>query len=89
MKLKDQVTSLELSKKLKELGAEQKSLWYWDNHEGLDQGFILTQEAETEEFYSAFTVAELGEMLKEYALDYWYSYPDFRLKVQIGWLIWG
>ena len=30
MKLENQVVSLELAKKLKELGFEQKSLFYWD-----------------------------------------------------------
>ena len=29
MKLQNQVCSLELSKKLKELGVKQESLWYW------------------------------------------------------------
>lgn len=29
MKLEDQVVSLELAKKLKELGVKQESLWYW------------------------------------------------------------
>lgn len=32
MKLKDQVCSLELAKKLKELGFEQESLFYWAEH---------------------------------------------------------
>ena len=34
MKLEDQVCSLELSKRLKELGVKQDSLWYWNAKEG-------------------------------------------------------
>jgi len=29
MKLEDQVCSLELAKRLKDLGMKQESLWYW------------------------------------------------------------
>ena len=69
MKLKQQVTSLELSKKLKELGVEQNSyfawvlnncdanIWdetMWESYDGPNKPEILA---------CAFTVAELGEML--------------------------
>lgn len=79
MKLKDQVCSLELAKKLKELGVKQESLFYWatdGNRNWLDikiNGLFYDfnfQVADDDfykrnEFYqySAFTVAELGEML--------------------------
>lgn len=64
MKLEDQVCAIEYSKKLEELGIKQESLFYW----------ILFQEwgvyfngKYTQEYYrdcvSAFTLAELGEML--------------------------
>lgn len=67
MELTKQVTSLELSKRLKELGVKQESLFWWLNP-FKEQGFILTQDSEWDkndhhEFCSAFTVAELGEML--------------------------
>lgn len=77
MKLKQQVSSKKPSKRLKELGVKQKSLWYW-NYQAFITGYqwILTmsrpdfgedQEIEqTTEGYSAFTVAELGEMLPRY-----------------------
>lgn len=82
MKLEDQVCSLELSKKLKELGVKQESAFYWMEY--------LTHNPKSADCYdripsveisvrypygsdprywdfdkkvSAFTVAELGEML--------------------------
>lgn len=66
MKLENQVCLLDLAKKLKELGVKQESLFWWQgylhsmnrvelvNTENLDTGY---------DHYSAFTVAELGEML--------------------------
>ena len=74
MKLESQVCSLELAQKLKELGVEQDSLWFWGNYESRmyqkDNGWRITDtlyagdyEAWIGEHYSAFTVAELGEML--------------------------
>jgi len=81
MKLENQVTSLELSKKLKELGVKQESLFYWESYylpittsrhntlisskdigakEPVERrGFLVSKLIR----YSAFTVAELGEML--------------------------
>lgn len=72
MKLEDQVVSLELAKKLKALGCKQESYFKWNEEEGADAK--LYTEAEWDEFcedfippdgemYSAYTVAELGEML--------------------------
>ena len=73
MKLEDQVCSLELSKKLKELGFKQESLWYWINMpEGIQcdegcsytPGWKITRVGTLSfETASAYTVAELGEML--------------------------
>lgn len=69
MKLENQVTSLELSKKLKELGVKQgHHLWYWwqdgsaDEKTGkfrwvLKQGGLFDDKC-----YAALTVAELGEI---------------------------
>lgn len=58
MEFEKQVCSLELSKKLKELGVEQDSLFYWRDNDGF-------QESDECDYSiaSAFTVAELGEML--------------------------
>ncbi len=70
MELKEQVGSLELSKRLKELGVKQESLFYWwghgsfyeveTEHNFFSGGGYIGQNTEQ---YSAFTVAELGEML--------------------------
>jgi len=74
MKLEDQLTSLELSKKLKELGVEQKSVFYWQP-KGLELGKWVVKESgwknKPEGVYdvSAFTVAELGEMLPHYLME--------------------
>ena len=65
MELRNQVCSLELAKKLKELNCQQDSLWYWIVDEktkevDLSNGKPIIKGLK---FYSAFTVAELGEML--------------------------
>ena len=80
MKLEQQVTSLELSKKLKELGVKQEGLFLWTLDESYDkEGTLLMKDGHghyslLDEFCSysfnkynyncsAFTVAELGELL--------------------------
>jgi len=68
MTLENQVTSLELSQKLKELGFKQDSLFYWGKLLHKDEYKIFGLGAEIDEVtrYSAYTVAELGEMLPNY-----------------------
>ena len=67
MKLEHQVVSLELAKRLKELGVEQESLFWYSKLNGelkvkfFDEDDYL--DISEMEVYSAFTVAELGEML--------------------------
>jgi len=69
MNIDDQIVSLELAKKLKELGIEQDSLWRWCIHNngvvGCYAGISrkVHSLSEVKEEYSAFTVAELGEIL--------------------------
>lgn len=69
MKHEDQVCSLELAKQLKELGVKQESWFYWwlcekCKHEcGCKEARIVDSLAHNIPCYSAFTVAELGEML--------------------------
>lgn len=83
MKLEQQVCSLELSKKLKELGVKQESLFYWSNccEKEFTLECSLWHDIETWEWgnghtlenvetkYSAFTVAELGEIHTENEAD--------------------
>jgi hypothetical protein len=77
MKLEEQVCNLELSKKFKELDLDQDSLFYWirptDN--GKHGPYVLLYKDEVcwdiccgHNPISAFTVAELGEMLEEYII---------------------
>lgn len=85
MKLEDQVTNLELSKKLKELGVKQESLFYWipnKNKKMVILPVVHDSLVMYENGYSAFTVAELGEMFQDcYKNDkYWklpWSIKDF------------
>jgi len=68
MELNKQVCSLELAKQLKELRVEQESFWYWGYYEPARRWDIIDSgEAENWDYprgvFSAFTVAELGEML--------------------------
>ena len=72
MKLEDQVASLELCKRLKELGVKQESEFYWNcdtDHwtsepcKDTRHWRLINDDGNEREGYSAFTVAELGEML--------------------------
>lgn len=76
MTLEHQVCSLDLAKRLKELGVSQISHFYWSEHtvpatiwcvNALDSSRI-TPEYSRE--FSAFTVAELGEMIDKQARSY-------------------
>ena len=65
--MKKYCVSLELAKEMKELGFEQKSLWYWlpiglDFEIHLDKTF---SGYEKHKIFSAYTVGELGEMLPD------------------------
>ena len=72
MELKNQVTSLELSKKLKELNCKQESLFYWKYSleikytPTLQQGEYCPMGFKS---VSAFTVAELINMLQKYTTN--------------------
>lgn len=81
MKLEQQVASLELAKKLKHLGVEQKSLFWWFRvhsdiwklgtmaemmNTAVDVGQSTTPQFDD---CGAFTVAELGELLPAFNPD--------------------
>ena len=69
LKLEEQVISLDLSKRLKELGFEQESLFYWRTSSTSDSLAHLTYgllDTKFSIYYSAYTCAELGEMLPQY-----------------------
>ena len=73
MKLESQVCSLELAQKLKELGVEQDSLFCWgevnfsrswaDYEWELHHKDLFPKNWHNKNLVSAYTVAELGEML--------------------------
>lgn len=65
MKIEDQVCSVELAKRLKELGVKQESAFYWDiiDKNCVFSGYGNVKENNLRNWCSAFTVAELGEML--------------------------
>jgi hypothetical protein len=69
--LEKQVTSLELSKKLRDLGVKQESLFYWWPSKSV---FVQTRKPEgTVAWCSAFTVAELGEMFNRSGIGDFHS----------------
>jgi hypothetical protein len=71
MELSKQVVSLDPAKRLKELGVQQESLFYWCgfyNDSGGKTWFVVRHDVledyeEEPENYAAFTVAELGTLL--------------------------
>jgi len=62
MKIESQVVSIELARELKSLGVKQESLFWWGEYEDLNP-IIENARPKLGNSYSAFTVAELGEML--------------------------
>lgn len=72
MDIESKVTSLELSKRLKELGVKQKSLFYWFHYydsgwivqtEGQIPSLCLPRDSKDERFISAFIASELLELM--------------------------
>jgi hypothetical protein len=64
MRIEDQVVSVELAKEMEELGIKQDSIWIWVKGVNDKYGLVLEWDVDLRnETYSAFTVAELGEML--------------------------
>jgi hypothetical protein len=72
MQLSNQVVSLDLAKRLKELEVKQESLFAWFYNDGMSEWELDQYQDDWPKDerdhndvrqYSAFTVAELGEML--------------------------
>jgi hypothetical protein len=81
MPLEQQVCALEYSKRFKELGVRQESIFFWDVHSPTAYAVtFVPYSCPGLERYSAFTVAELGEMLPKkidkYVLTISYE-PDY------------
>jgi len=107
MRLEEQCVSLDLAKRLKELGLKQESLWHWTPKAKIVAGgqilhngsyLVLAEQQPTygsKAFYSAFTVAELGEMLPASLIlegdgryyEYEYEYRQC-LKGDTGFRVW-
>lgn len=64
MILEQQVTNLELSKRLKELGVKQQGLFFHIENEGIYFHSHIDETQIMQKGYSGFTVSELGEFLK-------------------------
>ena len=81
MKIEDQVCSLDLAKKLRELEVKQNSYFYWWKTNAGNRGekweistYLPTRDTGADECYVAFTVAELGKMLPYNISSF--RYPD-------------
>lgn len=70
MKLEQQVTSLEISKRLKELGVKQESYFIWVEEGWRHIPFLSDRNHGYVGSCSAFTSSELGEMLPNCIEDF-------------------
>ena len=95
MTLQEQVCTLEQAKRLKELGCEQESLYAWLRFDG--QWFLYENtywyRAACDGYVSAYTVAELGEMLVCYQDSDGKGYDilheiDVQLRIEQGFDWW-
>lgn len=93
MNLQEQVCSLELAKRLSELGVKQRSLFFWIGKESLKKDMMVfgiaylartfKEQDKFKEIYSAFTVAEMLSLLPS-RLDIKQNEPfnHFRLRIE-------
>lgn len=67
MDISKHVVSLDLSRKLKELGVKQSSFFYWMPDGKIRYGFEMLQDDKGDAVWpiSAFLASELGEILKK------------------------
>lgn len=91
MKLEQQVISLDLAKRLKELGVTQESYFWWTQKNLLVSTSDAIQGYANETgtpLYSAFTVAELGEMLPAELKGGWLLQMAPAFKNIEAWVLW-
>lgn len=91
MKLENQVCSLDLAKRLKELGVKQESLFYWENIG--NRWLTLKMRGElvrngvrfcpSNLNVSAFTTSELGELLPKEIVDYDCNGKEYKPRLYI------
>lgn len=93
MRLDNQVVSLELSKRLKELGVKQESYFAWDfwakPFVTLFPNYLKDHpDNQLDRIIAAFTVAELGEMLPTEVhggfIEYWKKYWEGGIKHMVS-----
>lgn len=95
MKIEDQVCSLEIANRLKELGVKQKSIFYWHNLndtyfvaqtdigedlKSIKEKIVSSDYKDDRFLVSAFTVAELGEMLPKRLKHHWKVGSMYKFK---------
>lgn len=87
MKLEQQVCSLELAERLKELGVKQESLFCWKHNtlspDGPINEWVISQfpgRMSSDYFIAAFTAAELGEMLPPEINGFVFRHEKYRDK---------
>jgi hypothetical protein len=95
MPLETQVCSRELAQRLAELGERQESVFWWVERKLTYTGGLASQ-AQLRGAISAFTVAELGEMLpneinipsqhgKPRSYNHWLRFGRYRVSVNAFW----
>lgn len=100
MNLEDQVCSLGLAKRLKELSVKQQSLFWWLEGHNTDEYFLYPndpffphegwqepQEDKRGGGYSAFTVAELGDIYKHLSRGD-FNYISQYIPEEKRWMAW-
>lgn len=98
MKLENQVCSLKLAKKLKELEVRQESLFVWFSNSTLPENKIpsgvwlleykeglIDRSVPLHRVVSAFTVAELGEKLPKYFIS-WLIADGWCCSTPLNWV---
>ena len=92
MKLESQITSQDLSERLRDLGVKQLGTFYWRRQGGGPWSIATAEElAGAAEFVFAPTVAELGEMLPSWVSVGLRADQKYRLSIwpeEIGWITW-